>query len=593
MRYLRLLLIVALLGVITTKPSSAASATDSFRPMLGTLIQITRGADGAIWCTYQFKPNDTILRIAPDGQITGFEVPTPISGLASITAGPDGNLWFTEVTGNKIGRLAPDGTIQEFALPHPSSFPDYIVAGPDGNLWFTEGQRGAVGRITPSGNITEFPIPGNQSLAIAMGPDNNLWFVEGIFGPNTGRFPTITYQLARMTISGLVTEFALPQPYTLINSMVAGPDGNLWFVAGADSLGRLHMDGTFTEFKLPPLDPDDTYHQHRVPANITVGPDGALWFSEGGADRIGRMTTNGQYSEFPLPHYESHPTAITTGPDGNLWFIESSVDQPRIGRLTPTGTVTEFQPPVPHNAQYFAATGYFIGDPASWDYFQSRGGTETFGYPVSRRFSLRGFDVQIFQRHVLQAWPGPDRSIHPLNLLDPDWLPITTLNYSTFPAHDPAVAMAAPQPNTPNYGQAVAAYLQASVPDTWDGKPVHFLQTYLAAAPANTGGARPLYALEVWGFPTSTPAPDPHNPNFIYQRFQRGILQYDATTGTTHGILLADALKDVLLGQGPADLQQQLHGSPFFRQYCPNHPGWICRPDDLPKTNLSFAFEQQ
>jgi len=44
---------------------------------------------------------------SPAGSITEFPVPTADSGPWAITAGPDGNLWFTEYDGNKIGRITP------------------------------------------------------------------------------------------------------------------------------------------------------------------------------------------------------------------------------------------------------------------------------------------------------------------------------------------------------------------------------------------------------------------------------------------------------------------------------------------------------
>jgi hypothetical protein len=99
-----------------------------------------------------------------------------------ITAGPDGNLWFTEEVGNKIGQITPGGVITEF--PFRTSNPSVITAGPDGNLWFTESYRplaaGKIGRISPDGTITEFLIPTVNSfpLGITAGPDGNLWFVE-------------------------------------------------------------------------------------------------------------------------------------------------------------------------------------------------------------------------------------------------------------------------------------------------------------------------------------------------------------------------------------------------------------------------------
>ena len=98
---------------------------------------------------------------------------------AWITTGPDGNLWFTEIQGSRVGRITPHGTVTTFATPTPKSGPAGITAGPDGDLWFIEGLAHAVGRITPSGRITEFPLhAASQPVGIATGPDGNLWFTE-------------------------------------------------------------------------------------------------------------------------------------------------------------------------------------------------------------------------------------------------------------------------------------------------------------------------------------------------------------------------------------------------------------------------------
>src|SRR2546430_4085366 len=54
---------------------------------------------------------------APVGAFTEFLIPTAKSSSTSITAGPDGNLWFAEREASKIGRITPSGTISEFPLP--------------------------------------------------------------------------------------------------------------------------------------------------------------------------------------------------------------------------------------------------------------------------------------------------------------------------------------------------------------------------------------------------------------------------------------------------------------------------------------------
>ena len=88
--------------------------------------------------------------------ITEFSIPTPESVPSEIVAGPDGDLWFTETQGNKIGRITPGGFFDEFLLPGHG--PRGIAVGSDGNLWFTElGNK--IGRITAAGEITEFSIP--------------------------------------------------------------------------------------------------------------------------------------------------------------------------------------------------------------------------------------------------------------------------------------------------------------------------------------------------------------------------------------------------------------------------------------------------
>ena len=53
-----------------------------------------------------------------------------------ITAGPDGNLWFTNSGNNSIGRITPAGVVSNFTGAGING-PNGITAGPDGNLWFT------------------------------------------------------------------------------------------------------------------------------------------------------------------------------------------------------------------------------------------------------------------------------------------------------------------------------------------------------------------------------------------------------------------------------------------------------------------------
>ena len=80
--------------------------------------------------------------------ITEFALPTQGGIPYQITAGPDGNLWFTEIVGNHIGRISPSGSISEFSIPTSNSKPYGIALGLDHQLWFTEELGNKIARIT-------------------------------------------------------------------------------------------------------------------------------------------------------------------------------------------------------------------------------------------------------------------------------------------------------------------------------------------------------------------------------------------------------------------------------------------------------------
>jgi virginiamycin B lyase len=304
-----------------------------------------------------------LLPTAASAQVTEFTVPTAASGPNRIAAGPDGALWFTETTANKIGRISTSGDITEFTVPTPGSRPWGITAGRCSDastdiscLWFTEEAGNKIGRlrITSAGTVTElreFPIPvapgsggtcTNRPKAITSGSDGALWFT-GMCYPTVCPFdqPCPTESIGRITPSGVAAavrdfgRFLRPQA-----GITTGPDSALWFTAtGTQSnvIGRITTSGTFNQFTLP-----DTGVS---PTDIAAGPDGALWFPELGNNALGRLTPAGSYTNFPIPTQDALlvDSGITRGPDGALWFAEGSAN--KIGRITTAGSVTEFSIP--------------------------------------------------------------------------------------------------------------------------------------------------------------------------------------------------------------------------------------------------------
>jgi N-acetylmuramoyl-L-alanine amidase len=179
-------------------------------------------------------------------------------------------------------------------------------------------------------------------------------------------------------------------------------------------------------------------------------------------------------------------------------------------------------------------------------------------------------------------------------------MPYTVANGSTFPAADQNLIKQYPSPNDPQYHIKALELVKQLAPDVWEGNPVGFYRTFASsvrmdeAFPTGNGNQGMLLgiALEMWGMPTSAPAFDPNNRNFIYQRFQRGIMHYDKGSGATQGLLLADYVKAIMTLQDlPADLNEQAKKSPLYGQFNPKAGQMVSRPAELPGSDLTNAFE--
>jgi virginiamycin B lyase len=291
---------------------------------------ITTGQDGNLWFTE--GPLDRIGRFSPaTNEITEFPLPTAGSRPVDITAGSDGNLWFVEYRGNRVGRITPDSpnVITEYAIPTGSSFPSRITAGPDGNLWFTESVGNRIGRVL-IGNaprIDEFAVPTTAAglFDITAGPDGNLWFTESGRGGQIGWLnPFNPYSITELsTLPGT--------PY----GITTGPDGALWFTVSGfysqtSGIGRIAptTPGAISEYLIPSVHSDHS-------SAIVAGPDGNIWFIA--ADQIGRVVPASFPSDIALHpivsrgllwgHYQ-----MTVGPDGNIWF--TAADDDKIVRIT-------------------------------------------------------------------------------------------------------------------------------------------------------------------------------------------------------------------------------------------------------------------
>lgn len=253
-------------GKVTTFPIPCDGCADASH--ITYIESITVGSDGHAWFLYTRVRSDGapvdgglnnyVGRMTAGGSFTSFPVPTKYAfrrfavgarGQSRIIPGPDGNLWFTELNGNKIGRMTTSGTLTEFTVPssvevpafpenYRTSHPSGIVVGPDGNLWFTEVSTDKIARITTAGTITEFDVPkGTGPYWLAVGVDGNFWFTGQALFPIVGR-------VGRMTPTGSTTIFPLGTGNEYPQHITSASDGNLYFAVQNGRLGRIAIPTT-------------------------------------------------------------------------------------------------------------------------------------------------------------------------------------------------------------------------------------------------------------------------------------------------------------------------------------------------------------
>lgn len=259
----------------------------------------------------------------------------------NIAIGPNGDLWFTEWSAQRVVRLDPSGAMAVFD-PGWNSPLRGIISGPDGRLWFSG--VGVIGSITTAGAITPHgecsaPSTGIQSGTpgpddLTVGPGGQIYFMVAADPWFVCRLDPATGATARVA--------SLPATRAGISIVATGRYG-LWVDTSVGVNNPAHP----TEF-LPPelvhvaydgrvsvrslaVDRADT----QLPGGLAVASDGSVWVADDA--RLLRLDPRtGRLARIALPIArfrtagggitESYAAAgeLAPGPHDQIWFTGSS-----------------------------------------------------------------------------------------------------------------------------------------------------------------------------------------------------------------------------------------------------------------------------
>jgi hypothetical protein len=306
---------------VTEIPIPSASKTSSGMAL---------GSDNALW----FSEARGIGRVTTSGAISEYPLSGATMGPQGVALGPDGNMWFTgainnapppigPATSGDVGKITPSGTMTIYTSSIGSGAT--VTKGPDGNMWFGDGS--SIGIVTPAGSISQVtPTWGNSnsigSTDLVTGPDGNIWTIGQVEGQIYKYVPGSATATAYFTPP--IFDGAAPgsmQPYRII----IGSDGD--FYLNSDTLvAKIDTNGT-TLATYPFHNIFGSYGQMASAYNAIWVP---LWVNGDGHPMIARIGTNGQYAEIALSSSGSIQDqstmvgAIALGADGQLWYVRDN-----------------------------------------------------------------------------------------------------------------------------------------------------------------------------------------------------------------------------------------------------------------------------
>ena len=193
------------------------------------------------------RPNDRILKIAPDGDVSIYR--KPAGGANGLIIDRMNRLVMCQYNRKRVARIEPDGTETVLADNYkgePLIGPNDLCVDLRGRIYFTDPYYGpeeerhkftaAIYRIDAPGEIVRLVVSLLKPNGILITPDNRYVYVSDRGTQKLHRFEVL--ENASLTPAGIVYDFA---PDRGVDGMCLDVYGNIYAAAGQDATTGLFV----------------------------------------------------------------------------------------------------------------------------------------------------------------------------------------------------------------------------------------------------------------------------------------------------------------------------------------------------------------
>lgn len=292
---------------------------------------IATDSEGNVWSLHSTNKTTMLIRLEPE---SGKFIEYPVKGetaandaVINLAAGQlafdniRNAIWFTDARTNSIGKLElASGNVVLLQIPTDMAGPMGLALSPDStNLWFAEITGDKIGNVDlESLKLTEYSTGDNSGPTLLTFDDKGVLWVTLSFSNSVLRIDT----LALPSSSAAMTELKLsgentfsPFGIAVVNDKVYISDHGSSRIVVADTGFVNHLSYWTSPSKAFPT---------TLPSQVVADRHGTIYFPQHGSNRISAInTTTGLMTEYEIP---TGPLAtavfIATSVDGKVWFTE-------------------------------------------------------------------------------------------------------------------------------------------------------------------------------------------------------------------------------------------------------------------------------